>query len=130
MFGRWKKAKPEARRLKEEATIKEIVIEGNNFYDIEGFYWEIDRVLTKDLSWQTGHNLNAFNDLLWGGFGVHEYEEPIVLIWRDSEKSKADLGYGKTARCSEGSTQSTGDTLFDMILGIIRDHEHIKLVLE
>ena len=48
MFGRWKKAKPEARRLKEAAAIKEIVIEGNNFYDIEGFYWEIDRVLTKD----------------------------------------------------------------------------------
>lgn len=68
--------------------------------------------------------------MLRGGFGVHEYEEPIVLIWRDAEKSRADLGYSKMVRHSEGSTQSTGDTLFDMIVGIIRDHEHIKLVLE
>ncbi len=37
---------------------------------MEGFYDEIDRVLTKDLDWKTGHNLNALNDLLRGGFGV------------------------------------------------------------
>jgi RNAse (barnase) inhibitor barstar len=44
----------------------EILIDGNNFDDLEGFYCEIDRVLTKDLTWKTGHNLNAFNDILVG----------------------------------------------------------------
>jgi hypothetical protein len=47
-----------------------IYINGNNFSGMEGFYDEIDRVLTKDLDWKTGHNLNALNDLLRGGFGV------------------------------------------------------------
>jgi len=58
-----------------------IVIDGNKFDDIEGFYYEMDSLLTKDLNWKTGHNFDAFNDLLRGGFGVHEYGEPILLSW-------------------------------------------------
>ena len=50
-----------------------ITIHGDKFSDLETFYDEIDNVLTKDLNWQTGHNLNAFNDLRRGGFGVYEY---------------------------------------------------------
>lgn len=70
---------------------KSIFIDGNNFSTLEGFYSEIDNILTKGLDWTTGHNLNAFNDILRGGFGVHEYEEPIKLIWQHSDKSKMDL---------------------------------------
>jgi RNAse (barnase) inhibitor barstar len=54
-------------------TRQEIIIEGKNFSDLGSFYDEIDRVLTNDLDWKTGHNLDAFNDLLRGGFGVYEY---------------------------------------------------------
>ena len=73
-----------------------IFINGDNFSDLDSFYDEIDRVLTKDLDWQTGRNLDAFNDLLRGGFGVHEYEEPINLIWKNISKSKTDLGLKAT----------------------------------
>ena len=45
---------------------QKIIINGDNFADLESFYVEIDRVLTKDLDWETGHNLDAFNDLLRG----------------------------------------------------------------
>ncbi|MBQ8198167.1 MAG: barstar family protein [Lachnospiraceae bacterium] len=72
--------------------MKEFILDGNNFHDLEGFYTEIDKLLTKDLSWKTGHNLDAFNDLLRGGFGVHEYEEPIIIKWTNYEKSKKNLG--------------------------------------
>jgi len=72
--------------------MKEFILDGNNFHDLEGFYAEIDKLLTKDLSWKTGHNLDAFNDLLRGGFGVHEYEEPIIIKWTNYEKSKKNLG--------------------------------------
>ena len=72
--------------------MKEFILDGNKFNDIEGFYNEIDKLLTKDLDWKTGHNLDAFNDLLRGGFGVHEYEEPIIIKWINYEKSKKDLG--------------------------------------
>ena len=72
--------------------MKTFILDGNNFPDMEGFYTEIDKLLTKDLEWETGHNLNAFRDLLSGGFGVHEYNEPITIRWINYNKSKKDLG--------------------------------------
>ncbi|WP_208025543.1 barstar family protein [Niastella caeni] len=75
----------------QSTTKKTLVIDGNNFTTLEEFYTEVDKVLTKNLNWNTGHNLDAFNDLLRGGFGVHEYNEPVKLIWENSNKSKVDL---------------------------------------
>ena len=72
--------------------MKTFILDGNNFSDMEGFYSEIDKLLTKNLERQTGHNLNAFNDLLRGGFNVHEYNEPITIRWINYGKSKKDLG--------------------------------------
>ena len=37
-------------------------------------------------------SFNAFNDLLRGGFGVHEFNEPITIKWINYNKSKKDLG--------------------------------------
>jgi RNAse (barnase) inhibitor barstar len=85
-----------------------IIIDGDSFSDMETFYCEIDSVLTKDLDWKTGHNLNAFNDLLRGGFGIHDYEEAIRLIWINFAKSKRDLG-----------------SKLDIIVEIIKHHDHI-----
>lgn len=70
----------------------EIIIDGNNFNTLDGFYNEIDKLLTRDLNWNTGHNFAAFNDLLRGGFGVHEDGEEIIVKWINYEKSKKDLG--------------------------------------
>ncbi len=119
---------------------REFIIDGKNFYDIEGFYCEIDKLLAKDLTWKTGHNLDAFNDLLRGGFGVHEYNEPILLIWKNYKKSLADFSYEATAqyyetmltRCHptniphvkvllDDARNKKGDTLMDIIVGIISD---------
>ena len=87
-----------------------ITINGDNFSDLETFYDEIDNVLTKNLDGRIGHNLNAFNDLLRGGFGVYEYEEPIKLVWTNFSYSKRVLG------------QELTDTLVEIITG----HEHIE----
>lgn len=122
-----------------------IIIDGDNFADLESFYEEIDRVLTKNLDWQTGHNLDAFNDLLRGGFGVYEYEEPIKLIWRGISKSKKYLGFEATEKwynqkIAENKTENqhyfrdklkeltenNGQTLLDIILEIILKHKHIE----
>ena len=89
-------------------------INGENFSDLETFYDEIDRVLTKNLKWKTGHNLDAFNDLLRGGFGVFEYGEPITIIWTNFSISKQTLGEKQT----------------DILLDIITDHKHIILLTE
>lgn len=93
--------------------MKEITIDGNRFSDIEGFYTEIDRLLTRDLDWKTGHNLNAFNDLLRGGFGFHEYGEALHVTWINASKSKKDLGY----------EAADGQTMFDVIVEIILDSD-------
>ena len=96
-------------------TNQTLIINGNNFNSLESFYDEIDRVLTKGLDWKTGHNLNAFNDLLRGGFGVHDYEEPITIIWKNSNKSKTDMLF---------------EANFDIVVEIIHSHEHIALILD
>ncbi len=89
---------------------KTIIINGNNLLDLEAFYVEIGNVLTKDLDWQTGHNLDAFNDLLRGGFGVYDYEEPVKLIWTNFSQS----------------TKTLGQELVDILVEIISDHNHIE----
>lgn len=71
---------------------REFIIDGKNFDDLEGFYVEAKKLFTKDSSFSAGHNLEAFNDLLRGGFGVHKYGEPIMIRWNNFSKSKRDLG--------------------------------------
>ncbi|MBO4444826.1 MAG: barstar family protein [Bacteroidaceae bacterium] len=115
-----------------------IIIDGNLFDTEEGFYDLMDKLLTKDLPWKTGHNLDAFNDLLRGGFGVHEDGEPLEIVWLNSEKSKKDLGYKATiehweeilTKCHSSANRKVrkkisdakkgiGKTLFDDISEII-----------
>jgi len=73
---------------------KEYVIDGNHFDDLNGFYDEIYRVMTKKEMWgpDMGHNLNSFNDILRGGFGKHAYGEPIRITWKNFGKSREELG--------------------------------------
>jgi RNAse (barnase) inhibitor barstar len=128
---------------------KEIIIDGNNFSNLEEFYNEVEARLTKGLDWKIGRNLDAYNDVLRGGFGVHAYEEKIRIKWINSAKSKADLGQDETVnylgemltKCHPSNRSSVkktleemkhgnGEILFDTIISITRGHEHIKLVLK
>lgn len=90
-----------------------IVIDGSKFSTLDGFYTEIDKLLTKNLNWQTGHNLDAFNDLLHGGFGAHDYGQPLEIHWLHSEKSRKDL--------SIIQNYFTKQTYFEIIVDIILD---------
>ena len=119
---------------------REFVLDGSKFHDMEGFYCEIDRLFTKNLGWKTGHNLDAFNDILRGGFGVHKCGEPVRIIWKNFASSRENFGYGATARyyenmlttCHPANTDlvqskltaaknGIGETLLDMLVGIITD---------
>lgn len=129
--------------------MKAITIDGKNFSNLEEFYDEVEAKLTKDLDWKIGRNLDAYNDVLRGGFGVHKYEEKIKITWKNSAKSKADLGQDATIdylydileKCHPSNRSSVkkaieemkygnGEILFDTIVGITRGHEHVKLVLK
>ena len=89
---------------------KTVTIDGSRFYDVNSFYDEMGRIFTKDLRWKSGHNLNAFDDLLRGGFGVFEYEEPINLIWIHFQRSR----------------QLLGEEFIGWLMSIVRKHEHIQ----
>jgi len=69
-------------------SLKTFIIDGNNFSDLQSFYNEVVNVLTKDFADKFGRNMNAFDDILMGGFSKFEYQEAITLIWKNVEKSE------------------------------------------
>lgn len=110
------------------------MIDGSNFCTLEGFYDEISRVLLPGVAW--GHNLDAFNDILRGGFGTPN--EGFVLEWKNSALSHERLGYDETVRqlerrlerCDpsnvpqvqadlEAAKRHEGPRVFDWLVGII-----------
>ena len=76
------------------------------------FFNEIERVVIPGANW--GHNLDAFNDILSGGFGTPD--EGFVLGWRNHEQSKATLGFPETIRVLERRLERCHETARDMVL--------------
>lgn len=69
-------------------------IDGRDFSTLDEFYDVISRMLIPRAEW--GHNLDAFNDILRGGFGTPD--DGFVLRWTNSELSRERLGYAETVR--------------------------------
>ena len=126
---------------------KVYVIDGANFTTLEGFWDEISDKLIPGVYW--GRNLDAFNDILHGGFGTPE--EGFILVWKNSALSRESLGHPETAEWYEERTKKChpsnvahmkeglkraskgeGPTLFDWLVEIItsEDHGDIELRLE
>ena len=113
------------------------VIDGRNFSTLEEFYDEISRVVIPGVPW--GRNLDAFNDILRGGFGTPEVG--FVLRWLNSQVSRKRLSYKETVRQLEErlahchpsnrdlvaaeiaeAKQGFGRTVFDWLVEIIEAH--------
>jgi len=128
---------------------KTIIIDGGNIHDIPSFYKEINMVFMANEDWKLGESLDAFNDLLYGGFGEINGGEEVCLIWKDFEKNRKDLGLDLTKTYYENKLKSpdvfnigfvrkklaelangAGQTYFDIVLEIIGDHSNIKLIEE
>ena len=126
---------------------KTITIDGNNFNDIPSFYEEINRLFMSEQDWRMGQSLDALNDVLHGGFGPIEGNEPVTIVWRNFEKSSRDLGYdamhahlsAKLRRSDSFNisriTQDIADlertghpTYLDHVLNVFADHPNITLV--
>ena len=111
-------------------------IDGERFSTLEEFYSEIDRVMHLS-AW--GHNLDAFNDVLRGGFGTPE--EGFAIRWKNHGTSKGRLGYPETvrqltlrleryhpsnresvSRYLQDAEQERDQTVFDWLVDIILKH--------
>jgi hypothetical protein len=84
-----------------------LVVDGAVFSDFQGFVHEFTRLLD-DYTWHG--SLDAFNDILRGGFGTPE--GGWALRWVNSELSRAALGHGRPPdawrACSPRATRKTG----------------------
>lgn len=122
-------------------TVHEVLpvleIDGSKFADLAGFAREFSRLLDNHV-WH-GKKLEAFNDILRGGFGTPE--QGFVLRWLHSDASRRALGWEATVDWLEESLvtchpsnrpqveqnlaaalRREGTTLFDWIVEIIRNH--------
>jgi hypothetical protein len=118
------------------AGLPVLVLDGLSFDDLAGFFAAKSRTLGLT-SW--GMNLDAFNDVLRGGFGTPD--GGFILRWVRSDVSAGRLGWPETIRyvekklttchpCSiplaqahlEAACRHEGQTLFQIITGIVRAH--------
>jgi RNAse (barnase) inhibitor barstar len=116
--------------------MKTYEIDGERFSTLNEFYDEIESVMQLA---QWGRNLDAFNDILRGGFGTPE--EGFSIRWKNHTVSKERFGYVATARqlelqlahCHptrrasileelEAAKAQRGETMFDWLVDIIRVH--------
>lgn len=125
----------------------QLIIEGDQIHDIPSFYKEINRVFMKEESWELGNSLDAFDDLLYGGYGVLKDVQQVSIVWKNMEQSRAALGYEVTKAYYEeklkpGSPfnheffrkklleleQGTGETYFDVLQTILANHTNLTLI--
>jgi RNAse (barnase) inhibitor barstar len=132
--------------------VKAYEIDGVRFSTLEEFYDEIDRAMQL-APW--GHNLDAFNDILRGGFGTPD--EGFTICWKNHNISKERLSYPETIRqlklrlqrCHpsnretvlrylEDAEEGRDQTVFEWLVNIIRKHgpggkeqeDRVELILD
>lgn len=112
-------------------------IDGARFGTLDEFFDEVSSVIIPGETW--GRNLDAFNDVLRGGFGTPA--GGFTIRWRNHALSCERLGLGETARqlerrlrhChpeSRGQVErdlaevraGRGATVADWLVHIIRSH--------
>jgi len=119
---------------------KMTVINGGHFSDLEGFYNEVSQIFMKDEDWKVG-TLDGFDDILYGVYSD--------ITWKDSQKSREDLGFDLTKEFYENKIRigkpfnieliqqklddlidGNGQTLFEILVEIIESHQNINLILD
>lgn len=132
---------------------KEYVLDGTKITSLETFFDQVSESVIPGSFW--GRNLNAFNDILRGGFGTPE--DGFVIRWSHSEISRENLGYPETIerlekileQCHPSDREpfrtdlmraraGEGPTIFDWLIDIIQIHgpggreaeDNVQLVLE
>jgi len=116
------------------------VINGSHFSNMEDFYEEVSQLFMKDENWKVG-TLDGFDDILYG--------VDTDIIWKNSQKSREDLGFDSTKEFYQNKIRigkpfnvkliqqkldelidGNGQTLFEILIEIIESHKNITLILD
>lgn len=119
---------------------KMTVINGGHFSDLDDFYKEVSELFMKDEDWKVG-SLDGFDDILYG--------VDTDITWKNSQKSREDLGFDLTKEFYENKIMQgkpfnvkliqqklddlidgKGQTLFEILIEIIQSHQNIRLILD
>lgn len=117
-------------------TKQTIIIDGACFTSLEEFFTHFQSLALNGV-W--GRNLDAFNDVLRGGFGTPD--GGFTLVWKNHLLSKERLGFSETQEvlkrrlrtchpCNVEAVKADlakaehgeGGTVFDWLLDIIKEH--------
>jgi hypothetical protein len=128
-------------------------LDGTAIFTLDGFFDEVSRVLVPGVAW--GRNLDAFDDVLQGGFGTPP--DGFGIRWSCHQLSRERLGYAATAgehlrslrrahpsnwpgifSCLVAAWMHRGPTLFDRLVEIISAHgqggreaaDNVRLLLD
>ena len=126
---------------------KTLTLAGNRIHDIASLYDEINRVFMAGEDWTLAPSLDALNDMLYGGFGAIDGDEPVALVWDGFERMSDVLGLETTRvflkqkldrpevfnidlirRQLDALERGEGQTYLEIVLEIISSHANIDLV--
>ena len=75
---------------------KTLTLLGARIHDIPSLYEEMNRVFMAGEEWTLGYSLDALDDMLYGGFGAIDGDEPVTLVWGGFERMRVVLGVETT----------------------------------
>lgn len=127
--------------------MKTLRIDGAAVHDISSLYDELNRVFMVGVGWRLGASLDALADLLYGGYGAIDGDEPVRLVLGDDRRLRDVLGVEETRRHHLAKLDQperydvalieerlraldagTGPTYYDTVREILAEHPNIEVV--
>lgn len=129
--------------------MRTLVIDGSRFSTIPGFYRELNDLLMSNESWDLGESLDAFNDLLYCGYGALQGSKRIIVTSLHADLSRDNLGVPATSAWIESKLAAphgrynvelitnqladlqngSGKTYFKLLVEIIEEHPRVASLI-
>ncbi|MCB0637589.1 MAG: barstar family protein [Lewinella sp.] len=93
---------------------KTFTLDGTHITTAATFFKAVEAELLVDARSVTHWSLDVLDDVLEGGYGIHDLNEPIIIHWTNFRRSQEKLA----------------PRFLSKILDIFRTHHQIELILD
>jgi RNAse (barnase) inhibitor barstar len=93
---------------------KEFILNGTRINTIKRFYEEIENELLLDSNAIDNWSLDAFDDILQGGYGLYDLQEEIIIKWVNFRSSEKKMN----------------PEILESIVKIFQSHENITFIAD